>query len=181
MRRVLTGLVIFVGLFVALSCAGRGPNGPGANSSNAAESQNPAPSAGTNRARPPATTTPSRVSAFINKKEVTLEYGEAFRRTDLSKARIEMKLTSKGNLYVANKGLYAGDYSVLARNIDGSWALAFFPGELSGPYLSKMTLEQHQAPEPVEQLKVTLTNVDNRAVLRIYFDNQMLTGSFGVE
>lgn len=181
MRRALTSLVIFVGIFPALSCASRGPNDPSRNSANAAETQKSAASGNANRPRPPANATPARISAFINKKEITLEYGETFRRTDLSKLRIEMKLTSKGNLYVANKGLYAGDYSVLARNIDGSWALAFFPGELSGPYLAKMTLEQHQAPEFIDQLKVTLTNVDNRAVLRIYFDDQMLIGSFGVE
>jgi hypothetical protein len=181
MRRALTGLVILVGIIVTLSCASRGSNESSRNSSNAAATQQPTPSGNANRARPPASTTPARISAFVNKKEITLEYGEAFRRTDLSKGRIEMKLTSKGNLIVANKGLYAGDYSVLARNIDGGWALAFFPGELSGPYLAKMTLEQHQAPEPIEQLKVTLANVDNRAVLRIYFDNQMLIGSFGVE
>lgn len=181
MRRALTSLVILLGLFVTLSCASRGSNDPSRNNSNAAQTQKPAGSGNANRVRPPASTTPVRISAFINKKEITLEYGEAFRRTDLSKGRIEIKLTSKGNLFVANKGLYAGDYSVLARNIDGSWALAFFPGELSGPYLAKMTLEQHQAPEPIDQLKVTLANVDNRGVLRIYFDDQMLIGSFGVE
>ena len=173
-------MVIFAGIFFTLSCASRGPGDASRDNSNAGTRKAGA-STNANRPRPPAGSTPARISASVNKKEIALEYGEAFRRTDLSKGLVEMKLTSKGNLFVANKGLYAGDYSVVARNIDGSWALAFFPGELSGPYLAKMTLEQHEAPEPVDQLKVTLTNVDNRAVLRIYFDDQMLIGSFGVE
>jgi hypothetical protein len=96
--------------------------------------------------------------------------------------------TSK-DLVVAGKQVKAGKYTLWAKKVSGdNWVLGIHPQtgvwgqpELTEGYIAELPLKLEKASNSVDPLQISLANNAGKAVIRIQWGKDVLTGTFDVK
>ena len=93
------------------------------------------------------------------------------------------------DLLVAGKEVKAGKYTLWAKKVSGAnWLLCFHPktgvwGDpvLTDGYVAQLPLRLAKATTSVDQLTISLANAKGRAMIKVQWGKDLLSGSFDVK
>lgn len=99
------------------------------------------------------------------------------------------QIQSSRDLLVAGKEVKAGKYTLWAKKVGGNnWLLCFHPktgvwGDpaLTDGYVAELPLKLTKAATSVDQLTISLANANGRAMIKVQWGKDLLTGSFAVK
>ena len=143
-----------------------------------------------------------KAEATVKNAKISIDYGRPSlhgqpsrlgEATDGMIWRLGMNMSTSidtsSDLVVGGKPVKAGKYSLWAKHVSGSnWQLLFHPktGVWGAPaltegFIAELPLKMEKASSPVDPMAISLSDAKGKAVIKIQWGTDVLTGAFDVK